>query len=180
MAEGDIWYSNRAGRFYQEGRRGAVSNDIGVRSLIRTADTEQFIDSRGRTIPETVINRQSFRQRDLIAYDAQGRPFVTSTIKSKVITEIEAAKSSMDANQSVMLRTVVTTPDGTTHIFYYPGKSGQNVDPEQLKAQAAKDARSKLIDGKTSNGKSYSISTNDIKNSTISSQFIKRTVNVRK
>jgi hypothetical protein len=179
MAEGDIFWSSRAGRFYQEGRRGAVSNDFGTRSLIHDGETGQYIDSRGRTVPNTIIDRQTFRSRDLTAYDPQGRPFISSTIKSRVISEAEAQRGTIGSNQDIMVRTVVTTPDGATHIFYYPGKVGQNVDPETIKSQAAKAARAALIDGKTSNGRSYSISTNDIRNSTKSSQFIKRTTTIR-
>src|SRR5574342_223503 len=111
MAVGDVFFSAKAGRFYQEGRRGAVSGDIGIRNLIHDAETGQFIDSRGRTIAPGVIERQTFRARDLIAYDAAGRPFVSSRIRSTVISELDAKLSPLQSNQSVMVRTVVTTPD---------------------------------------------------------------------
>ena len=179
MAEGDIFWSSRAGRFYQEGRRGAVSNDIGTRSLNYASDTQKFIDSRGRTVSDTILDRQTFRNKDLIAYDTSGRPFISSTIKSRVISEMDAQTKPLGSNQDIMLRTVVTTPDGATHIFYYPGKLGKNVDPDILKEQAAKDARFRLVDGKTHNGKKYNLATNEITNSTKSSQYILRTTTIR-
>lgn len=176
---GDVFWSARANRFYQEGRQGAVSNDTGIRNLIRDEGTSQYIDSRGRTVPDSVINRQSFRARDLIAYDGEGRPFVSATVRSRVISELEAKARPMGGNQDVMLRTVVTTPDGTTHVFYYPGKLGQNVDPEKLREQAAKEARARLMDGRNSTGQKYSITTNEIRNKTTGSSFILRTTSFR-
>lgn len=179
MAIGDVFFSQKANRYYQEGRRGSVSNDQGVKSLLYDEGTGQFIDTRGRTVPLETITRQTFRSRDLVAYDTEGRPFISSTVRSKVISELEAAKGPLAGNQDVMIRTVVTTPDGATHVFYYPGKLGQNVDPDVIKEQAAKDARSKLIDGRNSTGRNYDISTNEIRNRTSSSQYIQRTTTIR-
>jgi len=179
VALGGIYYSENAGRFYQPGRQGAVSNDTGIRSLIHDDETGQFIDSRGRTIDPSILTRQTFRSRDLLAYDAEGRPFVSATIRSQPISELQAKSGPVSANQDIMTRTVVTLPDGSTYISYTPGKTGQNIDPEIAAANAAKKVRAELGQEGNASGKIWNIPTNEIRARTRATEFIRRTTTAR-
>jgi hypothetical protein len=180
MSNGGIYYSPGSGRFHAGSSGQFVSNDQGVKSLIYDEEKQVYIDQRGRTVSSNIIERQSFRAVDRVGYDPEGRPFVTSTVRSRVISEQEAALGRIESNQQVVVRTVVTLPDGRVVVDYSPGVIGENIDPEIARTQAAGRVKAKLQAEAEAEGKSFKFTTNDIRNRTASTQFIKQTATVAK
>jgi hypothetical protein len=68
----EIYYSPRAGRFYQEGHRGAVSRESAVASLLFDADAGRFRDMRGRLIDTEVLEPPGRRVQRIAGLDAEG------------------------------------------------------------------------------------------------------------
>lgn len=179
MARGDIYYSPRAKRFYQEGRRGAVSRDFGVRSLRYDPESDIFVDSRGRTIDKSLLGTETRSTQRFTAQDESGRVFVSAETRSRAISEQQAKAIRLNSNQDITVRTVVTTPDGRTHVFTRSYGFGKNIDPAEAKELAAKQARAALLNTKGADGKNYQLSTPTVKNRTVRQDFYVRTVYVR-
>lgn len=175
----DIFYSPASGRFHTGESGQIVSNDTGIRSLIFDEEQQVYIDQRGRTISADLIDRQSFRSRDLTAYDDEGRPFISATVRSRLVSESDLQNIRPNANEAYGIRTVTTLPDGSVQITYTFGKQGEVVDLDKLQQQATGLVRKELESGQTSSGKSFELNSSEIKSRTVSTQFIKRTTVLR-
>lgn len=180
MAKGDIYYSNKAKRFYQEGRSGAVSTDVGARSLTYDPATEKFIDSRGQTIEREILAPNTRTAQRFTAMDLERRTFLAREVKSRIITEEEALLTKVKGNEQIQVRTVVTTPDGKTHVFYRGFGTGKNVDPEEAKSLAAKSARGALLKVEDGQGNPvYQVTTNQVKSASVRQDFYKQSVGAK-
>lgn len=180
MAEGDVYYSVKAGQFYQEGRRGAVSRDTAVRNLNYDSELDVFIDSRGRTIERELLATQTRTAQRFTKVDLEQRRFISTETRSQIVQENQLKITQLKSNQDIVVRTVVTTPDGRTHVFYRSYGLGSNVDPGEAKSLASKSARAALLKSKDAKGNTYSLTTNDVRNATVRQDFYKRTIGVRR
>lgn len=179
MAEGDIYYSAKANRFYQEGKRGALNRDYAVRSLRYDAKTSTFIDAKGRTISRDILAAASRSVNRFVGYDAEGRPFVTGEAASRQIEASQAATVKLASNQVLQVRTVVTTEDGRTHVTTRSMTTGTNVAEAEIKERGIKHTRSVLLKSKDAGGNNYVISTPDLKKRTVRQDVYVTTVKVR-
>jgi len=173
---GDVYYSEASGRFYQYGRRGALSRDAAVRNLEYDAETKTFIDSRGRTITNDLLTASSRTAQRYTAQTAEGRIFISAEVKSVGITEAQAKVGQLNPNQDITVRTVVTTADGRTHVFYRSYGLGRNVDPEEAKQLAKSGATAALNKTKDAAGNFYKVTTPTVNNRTVRQDFYRRTI----
>jgi hypothetical protein len=179
MATGDIYYSPRANRFYQEGRRGALNRDYAVRNLRYDEQTSTFIDDRGRTISREIMAKATRSVNRFVGHDAEGRAFVTGEASSRAIQPHETSTIPLKSNQVLQVRTVVTTGDGRTHVFYRSMNTGVNVSEAEMRNRGIKHARSVLLKTKDRAGHNYVISTPDLKKRSVRQDFYLTTVKIR-
>lgn len=182
MAIGDIWYSFKAGRFYQDGKSGYVGRDQAVRSLRYNIDAEgkgTFIDSRGHTIDRALLSTESRTAWRFTTTDLRGRVYLTGEARSREIAENQVNTTRLDANQQITIRGVVTTADGKTHIFEQSSALGQKANVEYLKAALTRQARAALLNTQDTMGNNYEIDTPTVGNSTIRVDFYVKTIKVR-
>ena len=93
--EGEVYWSPRAERFYQRGRRGALSNERALRYLEYDEEANGFRDQRGRLVPDSVFAPQEYRYQRFVGRDAEDRPFVKTVISDKLLTEAEARNTAL-------------------------------------------------------------------------------------
>lgn len=179
MAVGDIYYSPRANRFYQEGRRGAVGRDYAVRSLRYVERDDIFIDSRGRTITREILGTATRRVNRFVGMDLEGRPFITGKSTSVQIAPGQSATTQVNSDQVLQVRTVVTTPDGKTHVFIRSHEFGKNISEADFRQKGVNHARGILLKSKDRAGNYYQIDTPSVKNRTVKQDFYKVTVKSR-
>lgn len=179
MAIGDIYYSFKSNRFYQEGRRGPVGRDVGVRSLNYDPESGSFMDSRGRTISREALATESRTAWRFTTTDLRGRVYITGEAKSQAIAESQVNNTRLEANQQITIRGVVTTADGRVHVFEQSSTLGQRANAENLKAALTRQARAALLNTQDRFGNNYSVDTPTVGNSTIRVDFYVRTIKVR-
>lgn len=177
--EGEIYFSARAGRFYQAGRQGALSRDTGVRSLTWDEERAMFRDQRGNLIREQYIAPAGRSVNHILGMDSNGRPFVSTNQNLTTINEEAVASFRPATNQDVVARLVVHTPDGQAHVFTVSGGLGNRVDPAELAQKAVNVARGRLLDPKYTDGNPYEISTGQIKGATVDVTFQTRTTGIK-
>ena len=180
MAVGDIFYSFRGQRFYQEGRRGAVGRDVAIRSLRYDPDAQVFRDSRGNSIKAEILAPADRVRNNLIAHDKDGRPFISTQQDNRTISPEQVAATRPNANQELIARVVVYTPDGKAHVFSVSNGFGRAANPEELLAKAQRIARSRFLDPIYTGGDPYDLSTPDVGKSTVSISYQVRTTNIVK
>lgn len=173
-SEGQVYWSSRAGRFYQEGRRGAVSREQAARFLEYDAEVGRYRDARGRFVPIDQIGPPVSARHQFITRDAQGRPFIRAEFNDRLIDRDQAVQGRLASNQMVQIRVVVRTADNKVHVSYVTSKLGGRPNIQDLELAAARKARADLVN------KGYQITTNDVSQRTVRSDYIRRTVEVRK
>lgn len=170
---GKVYWSSLANRFYQEGRRGAVSRENAVPTLRFNRETRIWHDQRDGAVPNKALGLPDRLVRRFLAHDKQGRPFVSTEFVDKITTRPSVEGTQQPGNQMVVIRTVVRTPDGKAHVSYTSSKLGARINMNNLEKLANKRAAGQL------RGKGYDIATNEIENKTITREYITRTVKVR-
>lgn len=169
---GRIYWSKGGQRFYQEGRRGAVGREQAIGHLSRDA-RGRLRDEKQQFVPDASIATPQSRVRRFVGHDAQGRPFITSEFRDRLTTREAYADSKLPANQMLVVRTVIHTPDGKVRVSYSSSAKGARINADRLDDLANKRTAGQL------RGKGYEISTGDIGKYTLKRDYILRTVNVR-
>jgi len=172
LPPGAVFWSPLAQRFYQEGRRGALSGEKAIERLEFNPAKKAFVDERGRSVPDKVLQAVERRVTSFLARDAKGRPFMASQFVDKKITRSQASQLSPNSNQQVMVRVVVRTADGKAHVFYTSSSLGRRPNMEDLTLKANARAAGGLRE------KGYKIPTNKIGEMTLIREYIIRTVRV--
>jgi len=171
---GAVFWSPRAQRFYQEGRRGALSREKAVDFLEYNPDKVAFVDQRGRSVPDKVLGPVASKVTPFVARDNQGRPFLSAQFVDRLITRSEASQFSPESNQQVMVRIVVKTADNKAHVFSASSSIGRRPNMEDLTIRANSRAAGGLRE------KGYEIPTHKIGEMTVRRDYIVRTVRVLK
>lgn len=171
---GEIYWSPRAKRFYQQGRRGAVSNEKGLPTLRYDSQRGQWRDQRGRFVPDTVLAPVVKRVHRFTARDEQNRPFISTEFHDRLTSRQQVTRQALKGNQQVVVRTVVKGPDGRLHITYTTSKLGERININALDDKANRHASANL------RSKGMDISTPAVEGATVSRSYHKRTVNVRR
>jgi hypothetical protein len=169
---GEVYYSPRAGQFYQEGRRGAVSREAAMPSLRYDPDASRFRDQRGRLIDNELLNPADKRVQRISGLDAEGRPFIKTVMTDTKIEEAAARNLKLAGNEQVIVRVVARLPDGTAVTGEASSKLGKSVSLDALEEQAKRNARWKA--GAAGND----IDTPTIAGNTLNVSYIKRRVAV--
>jgi hypothetical protein len=138
---GEIYYSPRADRFYQEGRRGAVSREAATPSLRYDPDEGRFRDQRGRLIDNALLNPAERRVQRISGLDAQGRPFIRTVMTDERLAEAAARNLRLAGNEQVIVRVVARLPDGRAVVGEASSKLGRTPDLAALEEQAKRNAR---------------------------------------
>jgi hypothetical protein len=171
---GEIYWSPRAQRFYETGRRGAVSREQAIPSLSYDQEINRFRDTRGRLVPDRVLGAVPVDVTRFTARDAQGRSFISTEFVDRVVSRENAVRRVLAGNEQVVIRTVVRTPDGKVFTTVVSSKLGRSVDMEYLEQQANKRASAEA------RNRGYDISTPEVSQSTVTRDVIVRKVNVFK
>jgi hypothetical protein len=179
MAAGDVWYSYRAKRFYQSGRSGSLKTDYAVRSLRYDEQTNTFVDGRGQTISRDLLAIQARSVNRFVGHDAEGRPFIVGEASSRLIQPHQTSTIELKSNQVLQVRTVVTTPDGRTHVFERSMETGVNVSAAEMRERGIKHARGILLKTKDRAGNNYTLSTPELATRTVRQDFYLTTVKMR-
>jgi len=170
--EGRIYWSARARRFYQEGRAGAVSHFNAIPTLTLREGEATWRDQSGRFVERrAVLEAQPFTIR-FTGRDAQGRPFLATEFVDRPVGQSEIAGRQLASNQQVVVRTVIVTPDGVTHVSTTSSLKGTRVDLDFLNDQANKKAADELMT------KGYPIRTNDVGTYTKARTYAVRDINI--
>lgn len=172
--EGEVYWSPRAERFYQIGRRGALSNERGLRSLEYDPEAARFRDQRGRIVPDAVFGPLSVRYQRFVGRDEEGRPFIRTIISDKWISEAEARATDLARNEQLVCRITVRLPNGQVRTYYTSSYLGGRANLAQLEEQAKRNAR-----GLLEREEDLEVDTPTIAGGTFRVDFIKRTVRVR-
>lgn len=172
--EGEVYWSPRAERFYQRGRRGALSNERALRYLDYDAELGRFRDQRGRLAPDTVFAPQEYRYQRFVGRDDEGRPFIKTVISDKLLTEQEARNTALAGNEQMVCRITVRLPNGQVRTYYTSSFLGGRVSLAQLEEQAKRNAR-----GALEREEGLDLDTPTISGGTFRVDFIRRSVRVR-
>jgi hypothetical protein len=173
-SEGQVYWSSRAQRFYQEGRRGAVSREQAARFLEYDAEAGRYRDPRGRFVPADLLGPPVSARHQFVTRDDQGRPFIRAEFNDRLIDRTAAVQERLGSNQMVQVRIVVRTPDNKVHVSYVTSKLGGRPNIQDLELAATRKARADLVN------KGYDLTTNDVNNSTVRTDYIRRNVEVRR
>ena len=137
MAEpGKIFWSALAGRFYQEGRSGCVSREEALRVARYNAEAGRFIDQKGRFIPMAVAALPAVQERQLIAHDAENRPFLSTLIRTETVSDTAAGALRLAGNQEMLIRDIITLPDGKVITVYTSTTIGSRMSKKTLDEMA--------------------------------------------
>ncbi len=170
--EGEIYYSPRADRFYQAGRRGAVSRESALPSLRYDPDAGRFRDQRGRLIDDELLTPVDRRVQSIAGLDAEGRPFIKTVMVDDKLTQEAARNTKLAGNEQIVVRIVVKTEDGIAHSFSVSSQLGKTPDLDALEELATRRARAILKDQK------YDIDTPTVSGATINVSYLRRRVAV--
>lgn len=133
MAEpGKIFWSALADRFYQEGRRGSVSREEALRVATWNKAAGRFLDQRNQFIPMAVAAPPAVQERQLIAHDAENRPFLSTLIRTETVSDTAAGSLRLAGNQELLVRDIVTLPDGTVITVYTSTTLGSKMSKKAL------------------------------------------------
>jgi hypothetical protein len=133
MAEpGKIFWSASAQRFYQEGRRGSVSREEAFRAATWNEAAGRFLDQRKQFIPMAVAAPPAVQERQLIAHDAENRPFLSTLIRTETVSETAAGSLRLAGNQEMIVRDIVTLPDGQVITVYTSTTIGSRMSKATL------------------------------------------------
>lgn len=171
---GEVYWSERAQRYYQTGRRGALSNERGLRTLLWDEEAARFRDRRGRLVPERALSVPLTRTQQFIGNDAEGRPFIKTVISDRTLSELDARTTQLAGNEQMLVRITVRLPNGTVRTFYTSSFLGGRVNLAQLEAQAKRNAR-----GQLEREEGLDLDTPTIAGGTFKVDYVKRTVRVR-
>lgn len=170
---GRVTYSRRSGRFYQEGRRGALSREAATPFLEYDREADRWRDQRGGFVPEAQLGPPETKVQRFIRHDEEGRPFLQSSLTYRRIERSEAVQERLQGNQQITIRTVVTTEDGKTWVDEVSSKLGGRPDITDLEALASRKMRAKLVD------EGYTVTTHDVDRLTKRRDYQRRTISVR-
>jgi hypothetical protein len=170
---GEIYYSPRAARFYQVGRRGAVKNETAYGTLRYDEDAGRFRDQRGRLLDNELLAPRATVTQRWIGRDAEGNAMVRTTMRDVAVDETAARNAQLARNQQLVARVVVRTDDGRVHVYYASTKLGGRQSLDQLAEQAKRNARGDL------KSRGYDIDTPTVSGNTMRVDYVKRTVSVR-
>jgi len=171
---GEVFYSERSGQFYQGGRRGALSRESASAFIEYNPRLDRYVDNRGRFVPNEKLLPPETQVRRFVARDVQGRPFLSTEFRDKVITQEQMTQADYKGNQMAVVRTVVRTADGKVHISYAATKLGRTPNVQGLELQSRKKIAAELRD------EGYDVSTHQIGNLTAAVTYVQRTVRVVK
>ena len=145
MAEpGKIFWSASAQRFYQEGRRGSVSREEAFRAARYNEVSGRFIDQKGQFIPMAVAAPPVVQERQLIAHDAENRPFLSTIIRTETISEALAGTYKLSSTQEMIVRDIVTLPDGKVITVYTSTTIGSKMSKKTLDEMADRRVAGKI------------------------------------
>jgi hypothetical protein len=145
MAEpGKIFWSALSQRFYQEGRRGAVSREEALRAATWNEAAGRFTDQRKQFIPMAVAAPPAVQERQLIAHDAENRPFLSTLIRTETVSETAAGSLRLAGNQEMIVRDIVTLPDGTVITVYTSTTIGSKMSKKTLDEMADRRVAGKI------------------------------------
>jgi len=145
---GRVYWSGKAQRFYQEGRRGSVSAKEAAGFLKYNEGAQRFIDQKNRFVPNSSVAEQPKTIRNYVGRDDQGRPFLSTTVTHETINQQTAETllnaRQIGANQQVIIRDVIT--DGKGNVFTVETSTvlGGRTSMERLLEQADKRDRGQL------------------------------------
>lgn len=116
---GRIFWSGRAQRFYQEGRRGAVSATEAADYLRYNPGASRFVDQRNQFVPNVSVAPRPVKVTQILGRDEAGQAFLRTEIQHQTISE-NVARSVLNArqvqmNEQIVVRDVIT--DGKGNIF---------------------------------------------------------------
>lgn len=168
--EGEVYYSERAGQFYQRGRRGAVSRERGLSFARYDPEGRQYLDQRGNVLPEGVFEPVIRQDRKFFATGRHGEAILTGEWTAVKVSREQAIGSRVAANESILIRTQVRTPDGRVHTLYTATAQGQQLEPDFHDDLAKRKARAELGD------LGYELTSSQVGNATISTTYLKRTI----
>jgi hypothetical protein len=167
---GEIYWSARAQRFYQEGHRGAVSRETAIPSLRYDDDAGRFRDQKGRLIDNELLNPTDRHVQRITGLDAQGRPFIRTVLTDNKLEEAAARNETLAGNEQIIVRIVAKLPDGSAVIGEASSKLGKGFSLDHLVEQAKRNARGKAGDVGTG------VDTPYIGANTLNVSYIKRRV----
>lgn len=148
MAEpGEVYWSNRAGQFYQHGHSGAVSYDTGIGFIEYNPREGRYLDVRGHVVPDRVLSHPAVRVRRFVAHDLEGRPFISTTFVDRRVSRAQAAQYDYAGNQQLVVRTVYRTPNGRVDSFYTTGEVGRTPNIGTMEETGVKQAHGELTCG---------------------------------
>lgn len=168
--EGEVFWSDRSGQFYQRGRRGAVSREEAKGFLRYDRESGNYLDQRGNAVPSQAIESPLRRDIKSFKFTSNGeRVFSAETVYDR-ISKSQAQNITLAENEWINVKTTIRTPDGRIITSEYRTRFGKNLDPQFDDLQVARRASRDLQD------QGYQINTGQVGNSTIFTEYERTTL----